>query len=381
MSLTEEQKALLQLLLEEREGYEDIATLLGIPAGEVRTRSAAALARLDGAELLTGGAWQADFVLGQAEPTKAASIASNLADDEEALAQTRRIIARLRLLYPSASLPDLPATALRPESMPADDPTDAPTDEAGTFAEPAEEPAPPGDASTPPSAEESEPPGDAGTPALSEAPEPDEDEGTPPAAPGDPGRPSLTTQQKRLLALITAVLLSVVIVVLALAGAFEGSGNSAASGSETTTAQATSDDETQLTRALLEPQGSGKGNGVAIFGAVDEETPVLQVTAEGLAATAEGEEYSIWLYGTDRIALRLAGVEVGRNGQIATQIELPPEALNFVVDRTLDQVDISRNRKAAYRRELRTAQRQGRLPERIGTSILRGRITGPGLKN
>src|SRR5690606_13101067 len=126
---------------------------------------------------------------------------------------------------------------------------------------------------------------------------------------------------------------------------------------DTTTASRTEGgaDETALTRAVLQPQNGAEGAGTAIFGAIDEQTPVLQVTARNLEPTKQGEEYSVWLYQTDEIALRLAGLEVGRNGRIATQIQLPAEALNFIVDGTLNQVDISLNRKRAYRQEVNTS--------------------------
>lgn len=368
---------MLQLLLEGGETYEDLATLLGVSADEVRARAAAALDDLAASGLRTNGPL-VDYLLGQADTDTQAIAEAELAGDNDELSRVRRLHARLRLLYPAARLPVLPVSGraggsagqatepLRPRAPEKSPP--AP--------EPPPQPEPP--ASAPPTIEE---PDEAatGAPAPEDKPRTTEQREIEAERPAEP-TPSLTLQQKRLLALMSTGGLVVVIIVLALTGTFGGSGPADSNGAETTAQTGDTPDDTMLTRAVLRPQGGGgNGAGVAIFGAVDEETPVLQVTARNLKPTADGEEYSVWLYQTDEIALRLAGVEVGRNGRIATQIQLPPEALNFIVDGTLDQIDISRNRKQAYRQELKASQDERRLPHRVGRSVLRGQITGPGL--
>lgn len=339
---------MLQLLLEGGEGYEDLAALLAVPVEEVRERAAAALAELAGGPVPPA---LSDHLLGQADAEGFAAAQAEASEDPDALARVRRLHARLRLLFPAASLPFLPEPGRTPHA-----PSTAPP----IADEPEPEPAPA-------PADENE---------ETDAAEP-EDEPEPAATEDAEPVVGLTGQQKRLLALMTAVALALVVVVLAVSGVIGGGEDNSRAGGETTAQSDPAD--TALTRAVLRPQPGERGSGLAIFGAIDEQTPVLQVTARGLAPTAAGQEYSIWLYKTDRIALRLAGFEVGSNGRIASQIKLPPEALQFIIDGTLNQVDVSLNRKRDYRQELAAAGRDQRLPQRIGTSVLRGPITGPGL--
>lgn len=378
---------MLQLLLEGGEGYRDLALLLGVSEAEVRDRAGVALIAIDGDPDPLSSDLE-DLLLGQLEADLAESVAAELADRPSELARVRRLHARLRLLYPAASLPVLPSgegsgRPARPRSSQAPGPSGPVEDQPKQAPEPSalrrepelepelerkHQPEPEPELEGRPEPQEA--------PEQS-APEPRPEQAVVPAATEPLKGPALSTQQKRLLALLSALGLGMVMVVLGLTGAFDGGG-------QATTAQdddpaATAAGDTQLTRAVLQPQDGGEASGVAIFGAVDEQTPVLQVTAENLRPTRDGEEYSVWLTGEVPAALRLAGVEVGRNGQIATQIELPAEVLGFVVQGGFDQIDVSLNRKRAYRQEINAAENENRPTRRIGTSVLRGPITGPGI--
>ena len=364
---------MLQLLLEGGEDFGDLAALLGVPEDEVRRRATAALAAIGGPQGDSASAL-GDLFLGGLDAEGAERVRARLRDRPSELAAARRLHARLRLLFPAASLPELPSPGAGAAPAPAAPVIEPPMPERAPAADRASE-ASADAAPVEPEPVEPEPVASEPEPVEPDAADPD-----PTAAPEDrdpaPQPPTLTSQQKRLLALLSALGLAVVIVVLGIAGVFD-SGEPAGDGdAETTTAQS---GDTRLTRAVLRPQDGSDAAGVAIFGAVDESTPVLQVTAEDLRPTGAGEEYSVWLDGDVPAALRLAGVEVARNGRIATQIELPAEVLGFVVEGGFDRIDISRNRKSAYRREMNAAERQGRPTRRIGTSVLRGPITGPGI--
>ena len=50
MALTEEQRALLQLLLERDQSYEDISGLLGMDVGQVRRRARLSLIEIGGSD-------------------------------------------------------------------------------------------------------------------------------------------------------------------------------------------------------------------------------------------------------------------------------------------------------------------------------------------
>jgi len=97
-------RALLELLLERGQGYDDIAEVLGTGHDEVRERASAALAELGGAEPdpeLT------DYLLGQADPVGRADAVRRLNDDPEALELASRLVDGLRAIAPQAQLPRL----------------------------------------------------------------------------------------------------------------------------------------------------------------------------------------------------------------------------------------------------------------------------------
>ena len=99
--------ALLELLLERGQSYEDIAGVLGTEPGEVRERARTALGELGGsspAPELT------DYLLGQANPVERADAVRRLSDDPDQLALASRLSAELREIAPAARLPKLPQT-------------------------------------------------------------------------------------------------------------------------------------------------------------------------------------------------------------------------------------------------------------------------------
>ena len=100
--------ALLELLLERGQSYEDIAEVLGTdPArsASVRARRSASSAARHPAPELT------DYLLGQANPVERADAVRRLSDDPDQLALASRLTAELREIAPGASLPKLPAAA------------------------------------------------------------------------------------------------------------------------------------------------------------------------------------------------------------------------------------------------------------------------------
>lgn len=98
-------RALLQLLLERDQSYDDLAGILGSDRDEVRRRAREALAELGGSEPdpeLT------DYLLGQADPIARADAVRKLQDVPEALTLAARLLDELRALAPDAELPHLP---------------------------------------------------------------------------------------------------------------------------------------------------------------------------------------------------------------------------------------------------------------------------------
>ena len=319
---------MLQLLLERGQSYGDLASLLGVEAGEVRARAQAALTEIAGQDpdRETG---LSDYLLGQADPIARADVARHLGSDPEAHSLAAKLEAQLRLIAPGAELPALPK-APRPAQA-----------QGGAAAGP--------------------------------------HAGRRPVAPG-----SLSSGQRRLIAALLAGLAVVAVVVLIAAGAFdgggggststaaqEGSGSSAGGGAAATTASGE-----DVTKAILRPLGDSGGRGVALF-ARYKKVPVIQVTTIGLDQLAKGQAYYVWLYHSDKLALRVGGFVVDRKGRAVTQLQVPAEAVALVANATFDQIDVTLTADADYRAALARARQQKALPALTGTSVLRGKITGP----
>ena len=107
MALTDEQRAMLQLLLEGGQGYDDIGSLLGIGPDEVRSRARAALGEMGGADP-DAQVGLSDYLLGQADPIGRADAVRHLQGDPDANALADRLAQQLRLIAPKASLPEIP---------------------------------------------------------------------------------------------------------------------------------------------------------------------------------------------------------------------------------------------------------------------------------
>jgi type IV secretory pathway VirB10-like protein len=294
VALTDDQKAMLRLLAQREEGYEDMAALMGISVEEVRARVKEALAEVD-----QSGA-------------------------------------------------------------------------------PAEPPAPPPEPPPPvaPEAEQTPPPAPQPTPEQAAAP-------LKPATPRRrPKRPSaspglkLPKDRGALIGLgAGAIALIALALVLVLGGDGSGSSSGTTTGSEATS---TPTSNSNLTEAVLTPTNGGDANGRALFGRFKKNV-LLQVEAEGLDPAPSGQSYTIWLYRSPKIALRIGSVPE-RSGKIAAQLPIPAQLLSYVASGAFDQIDLSLTPDAAYKAALTKAKGEKTLPPFIGESVLRGEITGPAIK-
>ena len=107
VAVTDEQRAMLQLLLEGGQSYDDIGSLLGIAPDEVRSRARSALSEIGGADP-DAQVGLSDYLLGQADPIGRADAVRHLQSDPEANALAQRLVQNLRLLAPKADLPEIP---------------------------------------------------------------------------------------------------------------------------------------------------------------------------------------------------------------------------------------------------------------------------------
>lgn len=171
-----------------------------------------------------------------------------------------------------------------------------------------------------------------------------------------------------------ALVALVVVLIVAGDGGGSSSGSTAAGGTSPASAE-----EQALTRAILEPTNGGDASGRALFGRYKKNV-LLQVQAEGLEPSPTGQTYTIWLYRSPKLVLRLGAARVGENGKLAVQLPVPVQVLAYVASGAFDQVDVSLTSNAAYRAELTKAKAAKRLPKYTGESVLRGEITGPAIQ-
>lgn len=302
MALSDDQKAMLRLLAQREEGYEDMAALMGLSVEEVRAKVREALAEVD---------------------------------DGPASA--------------NASAPEPPAPP-----PPPDPPAPSP-------------PSPVAPASTP----TPKPPRSPRPTFKLKLPKP-----RPPAGKGHRGGDN----RGALIGIGAGVGALVLLVVVLLVGGSGGGGSSPTSGATGgPSGELAAAESGQLTEAILSPTSGGGGSGRALFGRLKKNV-LLQVEAEGLEPSPPGQSYTVWLYRSPKLVLRIGAVPVGKSGKIAVQFPVPTQLLAYVASGAFDQIDLSLTSEAAYKAELARAKREKRLPAYTGESVLRGRITGPAIK-
>jgi hypothetical protein len=184
-----------------------------------------------------------------------------------------------------------------------------------------------------------------------------------------------------LLAGAAVVILFVVIVLVG--GGDDGGGDStttasSSSGEGTVAAleKATEQGNKEVTKASLTAVDGGDATGVAVFGRV-KNTLALQVAAEGLEPAEEGESYTVWLAASPQKMLPLASTEVGEDGRIGAQVEVPTEVLAYLADETFRQIAITRTDETQLKASLAKATKEKAAPGYTGEEVLSGEVTGP----
>lgn len=183
-----------------------------------------------------------------------------------------------------------------------------------------------------------------------------------------------------------AILAGIAIVVLFVIVLFVS--GSSDSGSDSTSTTATSENAKQaleeaaakqgkeVTKAVLNPVDGSEASGLAIFGRVKKKL-ALQVYAQGLEKTGEGEAYTVWLAASEDKMLPLASTPVKQDGKISAQVEVPVEVLAYLANETFDQIAITKTDDSQLEASLATATREKKAPVYTGTAVLRGAVTGP----
>jgi hypothetical protein len=348
MPLTDDQRAMLQLVLQHGQSYEDISALQGIDVEGVRSSARAALAEIGGEDPDTQ-VGLTDYLLGQADPIGRADVARQLQSDSDTRALAERLEAQLRLIAPGADLPSLVGDGSAPARRKA---------KPAAQAKPA--------TSTASAAEQAE---------VS---------GTEKTGPSMGERLSGALGEKRTQAIagIAGVAVLVVVIILLVAGGGDDSSSDSAGNGGGGDAQGASGNSQQASnqgppRAVLEAQDGSDARGIAVIGQI-RRVPTLQVTAFNLAQTADTESYAIWLRSSNT-AIPLGRTKVTKTGRMQVRLQLPTQILQFIGDRTLSEVDVSLVQDAEFRKTVSSARSRKKLPQFTGEEVLSGPIVGAGL--
>jgi len=203
--------------------------------------------------------------------------------------------------------------------------------------------------------------------------------GRPKRPAASPRRAGTAMERRRLLVLAGAALAVVAVVLIALA-VFGGGSSSNSSGETGGSSEVASTEGPRLTQANLKPVDGGDASGRAVFGRVGQKEVALQVTAEGLEPSGTGDSYTVWLYRSPKVALRVGSVKASQSGQLGARFPIPAELLAYVASGAFNRIFISRTQDAAYKAEVESAKRKKTLPPYSGETVLRGKITGPIVK-
>ncbi|HEX2389087.1 MAG TPA: hypothetical protein VHI96_08225 [Solirubrobacterales bacterium] len=303
MGLQGDQRALLQLLSERGQSYEDIAGLLGGTADEVRERARAALAEIGGSDPDADVALT-DFLLGQADPIGRADAIRHLQSDSEALDLARKIQTGLAVIAPDARQPNLPEPRGKRRKAALPDATAAPAPDA--------------------------------------------------APPADPDA-AAARRRRSVIAGLAALGLLLVVAVLALAGVFSGSD----SDSTTSTAADTSTTaDSNITTVPLRPVGGSGVAGKAIFGLVSNQQLYVDVDVQGLDPNLDtGKSYLLWLMVGDSAGYPIDRLEADDNGSFSGRLSVPTP-IAVAVGNQAQSVRVSATSVRALQSEIKQATQQ-----------------------
>jgi hypothetical protein len=322
--VTDEQRAMLQLLLEGGQGYDDIGSLLGIAPDEVRSRARAALTEIGGADP-DSQVGLSDYLLGQADPIGRADAVRHLQSDPDANALAQRLVQNLRLLAPRATLPEVPEPR-------------------GGRRAAAPPPPPPSAAPTPATA----------APSITPSP------GAPAKGPGVASRAagffsglgSLTGRRRTQAIVGAAIALVLVVVILVVATGGGGGGSSDCKPLDVSAAQQAGVPTTKLSAlgdfANQDCVPTGQVTLVPVSPQNNQQTSkkpaiagfALQTNAAHLDPTSDGDEYVLWLYKSDQQARPIGKETVGDNGNLTGAAPLPTQDLVFL--QALQKIRLSR---------------------------------------
>jgi len=131
----------------------------------------------------------------------------------------------------------------------------------------------------------------------------------------------------------------------------------------------------RATQAVLSPVDGSDASGRALFGRFKQKV-ALVLAAKGLSPSPAGSSYAVSLVNADGERIPIAATQVGGNGAIATQIEVPTTVLGALAS-GYDEMEIA----LVVNKELEVALKEARgaesAPDFDSEPVLRGEVTGP----
>jgi hypothetical protein len=176
--------------------------------------------------------------------------------------------------------------------------------------------------------------------------------------------PTAQDERRRRALWIIAGGAAVVLVVVLLAVGIGGDGGS---GSTTTIG---ADQEEAVPVRLSSVGGSRASGGITIVRVADQ--PAVDLDIRGLTPTGKGETYVLWFVGSGGRSLPVAFQAVGANGRIGGRSAIPTAAAGLLPSFETAELTLTRQRQAAA--AVQQAAQAGTLPQRVGTTVLRGSL-------
>jgi hypothetical protein len=119
----------------------------------------------------------------------------------------------------------------------------------------------------------------------------------------------------------------------------------------------------------LSPVGGARASGgLTIIRIADQ--PAVDLDIRGLEPSGKGESYVLWFVGSGGRSLPVAFQAVGANGSLTGRTPIPTAAVSLLPSFDTADLTLTRQREAAA--VVRRAAQAGTLPQRVGTSVLRG---------
>ena len=312
-ALAPDQRAVVQLVLQQERSYDDLAGMLGISPDAVRDRARAGLDQLADAGGLTASERGdlADYLLGQQSVSKRELVRALLASSPDARDWAAEVVDELAQAWPDVVLPEVPAdlpTSAAPTGAAV---ADEPEDEDFGFEDDDEINDGPGAVVSEPGA-----PAPAAT-APRPRPRPEARRGAatlPDSARADRPRSSLFGGAL-LIGGLAIVLAALLIWLFSMGGDDEDDPAGGTSATPTATASATPQPAAAVE---LKSTTGGKAKGQLVLFVDDKNNVTFQIAAQDVPPSKDAEAYAVWLTGGDRPHRLGFAPTVGKDGVLAT---------------------------------------------------------------